>query len=197
MNLLAYNLDKVDYNDKDFSIGTGNSYGLETLIKYQSGIFFAWLSYTLSWANRTNNNITYPPRYDKRHIFNLLTSFKLPEDIDLSLNWEISSGSPFTQIASFIYRPELNNLFNSGYLNEDGKLYSVLGKKNGARLPAYHRLDINISKYFNVMDFTKLKAMLDVINVYDHQNILNYDRSTGNSTYMLPFFISLSLGVEL
>ena len=127
---------------------------------------------------------------------NIIFSSKLPENFDLTLNWEISSGLPYTQIVSFFDRLELPNLISGNYSNDNGKVYSVLGKKNAARLPMYHRLDLNLSNSFTIFDQTKLKLMIDIINLYNQQNIFYSNRETGNTINMLPFLLSVSLGVE-
>ncbi len=51
--------------------GVGNSYGLEAFLQKKYGVFQGWVSYGLSWTNRTfptiNFGETFPFKYDNRH----------------------------------------------------------------------------------------------------------------------------------
>ena len=49
----------------------------------------------------------------------------------------------------------------------------VDGAYNSARYPAYHKLDVRLDKKFVFASWT-LTAYLDLWNVYNRQNILDY-----------------------
>jgi outer membrane cobalamin receptor len=195
-NILGYNLYKYDADDPDFASGHGKSYGVETMLKYQRDGLFSWISYSLSWAEKTINNITYPPRYDKRHVLNILCGYNITSDFSVTFNWEYNSGSPFTQIVGFMDKDGLSSIFTGGYHVNDGTVFPILGDKNGARLPAYHRLDMTISKSYDLSQTTKLSIDFNIINLYDNKNIFYYNRDTGERINMLPFMPSFSIGVE-
>jgi hypothetical protein len=195
-NLLGYNLNKIDRSDPDFSVGSGESYGFETFLKLQNDYFYSWVTYTLSWAFKTIDNITYPPKYDRRHSLNLIVGTKLPFDIGLNIHYEINSGLPFSQIVAYCDRLEYPNLINGNYIGDSGVPYAILGEKNGGRLPLYQRLDVSFSKTFPLYNKTAMKINLDIINLLDSKNIFYFNRNTGARVNMLPFLPSLSAGVE-
>jgi hypothetical protein len=76
-----------------------------------------------------------------------------------------------------------------------GSPYQILGGKNAARLPAYHRLDASASYRFTVRSL-KARVGIHVLNLYGARNILSYDRKTGRRVDMIPFFPSATLAVE-
>jgi hypothetical protein len=195
-NILGYNLDKYDADDPDFASGTGKSYGVETMIKYQFKGLFAWISYSLSWAEKTINNITYPPRYDKRHNLNVLFGYNFENDFSVTFNWEYSSGSPFTQTVGYMDKDGMETIFTGEYRFSNGSVFPILGKKNAARLPSYHRLDMSVSKSFSLSNSMKMNLDLNIINLYDRKNIFYYNRNTSERINMLPFMPSFSIGVE-
>jgi hypothetical protein len=194
-NLLGYNLDKTSEGDPDFSEGKGISYGLESVFKFQTSNLYVWLDYTLSWSKIKRNRIIFYPRYDKRHIINIMAVYKLPWDIDLNLHWELSSGAPFTNYTGYYDRLNSENLNN--YLYDEGQTFIILGtQKNNARLPWYHKLDLGFTRSF-IFTGVKMNAAFDIINLYDHKNIFYYKSETGEFVYMLPFLPTFSIGIEL
>jgi hypothetical protein len=143
--------------------------------------------------------LTYAPRYDRRHHVNVLAQVRPFERVELSARWELGSGFPFSETAGYYDRLTLGNIFNGPFVSETGVPYAILGPKNAARLPAYHRLDLSAG-YTLVIPLGEhsLRATtgLQLINVYDRSNILYFDRSTGQKFTMLPFFPSASLTLE-
>jgi hypothetical protein len=71
----------------------------------------------------------------------------------------------------------------------------VLGGKNAARLPAYRRLDAGVAYRFT-LPWVRGSAGINVLNVLDVHNILYYDRVTGKTDYMIPFFPSAFITAE-
>jgi hypothetical protein len=71
----------------------------------------------------------------------------------------------------------------------------VLGAKNAARLPAYRRLDAAIAFRFALRG-VRGSAGVNVLNLLDVRNILYYDRVTGKTDYMTPFFPSAFITAE-
>ncbi|MCI0706198.1 MAG: TonB-dependent receptor [Ignavibacteriae bacterium] len=194
-SLITYNRDKIDALDPDYVNGTGKAYGVESLIRYGIPFLDFFASYTIGWTEITTNNFTYSPRYDRRHTLNLLTVFHLADSWDLSFRWELGSGFPFTQTIGYYDRLPLDDIFDGDFVGETGKPYSILGPKNSARLPTYHRLDGSVTYRFTVGPI-KGSAGIHVINVYDYKNIFYFDRKTGQQVNMLPFFPSATLNVE-
>lgn len=195
--LVDYNRDKIDSRDPDFALGQGKSYGFEFFLEEKHPVYYGWISYTLSWTERTIGSLVYPPRYDRRHNVNLLLGYKMGSGWEANLRWEYGSGLPFSQIVGFYDRLSLGGLFNGGgYGTEPGKPYTVLGDKNRGRLPAYHRLDLSISKSWIFLDRFKMTMEASAVNAYDRRNMFYFNRSTGERVDMLPFLPSANLKVE-
>ncbi|MCB0745557.1 MAG: hypothetical protein KDC67_16750, partial [Ignavibacteriae bacterium] len=72
----------------------------------------------------------------------------------------------------------------------------LLGERNAARLPEYHRMDFSISKQFNIYDIN-FYLSFSIINVYDRANIFYFNRDTGERVNMLPFLPTAIIKVEL
>jgi hypothetical protein len=78
---------------------------------------------------------------------------------------------------------------------ENGSPYLMLGSKNAARLPAYHRLDADLAYDVTLLGFNASLG-LDILNVYDNKNFFYFDRKIGQSINMLPFYPSASLTIK-
>lgn len=158
--------------------------------------YYGMVSYTMSMTERTVGNFTYNPRYDRRHNLNLIAGYKPFDGWDVNVRWEYGSGLPFSQIIGFYDRLRFSGIFDGGgYATEPGEPYTMLGAKNGGRLPSYHRLDISVSKEFQ-FEYVRLVAEASVLNVYDRKNMFYYDRSTGERIDMLPILPTVNLRVE-
>jgi hypothetical protein len=194
-SLVLYNRDKVGPLDPDYIGGRGEAYGLESMIRFGSDIIDLYAAYTLSVTTVTSNNFTYYPRYDRRHNLNLLSVIHVAPGLEATLRWTYGSGFPFSQSVGYYDRLNMQNLFRGSYLGETGNPYIILGGKNAARLPAYHRLDAGISYRFTVQPFTG-NVGVNIINVYNQKNIFYFDRKTGQQTTMLPFFPTATLTID-
>ncbi|GAB6281637.1 MAG: carboxypeptidase-like regulatory domain-containing protein [Ignavibacterium sp.] len=173
----------------------GESYGIEILVGKKNinknSKLNGWISYAYAVANRTQNGGTYPFTFDQKHTVNVILNYKISNKWDLGLRWQYGSGFPFAEPLGITPRiiltdtngdfiPETPTIatrksFANPYNDEVifDLVYDDRGKFN-SRKPDYHRLDIRIS--YN----TKLWGLdwifyLDVMNVYNHKNIISYD----------------------
>ncbi|MGH2568267.1 MAG: TonB-dependent receptor [Bacteroidota bacterium] len=194
-SLVAYNREKFDASDPDYVNATGKAYGLESLVRFGIPFIDLYAAYTLGWTTITNNNFTYYPRYDRRHTLNMLSVFRPLEGLEVSFRWEVGSGFPFTQTGGYYDRLQLGGIFDGSFVGETGRPYLMLGPKNAARLPTYHRLDGSVSYKFT-LGAMKGTAGLHVINLYDKRNIFYFDRKTGQRVDMLSFFPSATVSIE-
>jgi hypothetical protein len=195
LDLISPNLQKIDANDPDFVSGTGKAYGAELTVKYQDRTIYASANYSISRAEKTANGITYFPRYDQRHTFNFLSSYRFWKNWEISARWEINTGQRYSPIAGYYDRLLLGNLLTNQEVFETGKAYIVLGPKNSATLPVYHRLDLSLKKKFKIGG-VNISANIDVINVYDRANLFYFNRETGQRINQLPFLPSMGVQVE-
>jgi hypothetical protein len=194
-SIVLYNKDKIYPEDPDFVNGTGSASGMEVLGRYSTSLVDLYAAYTLGWTTVTAGSLQYAPRYDRRHTLNLLASVYPVRALELTVRWEYGSGYPFTQTVGLYDRITLGDIGGSAIVNETGSPYQILGGKNAARLPAYHRLDASASYRFTVRALNA-RAGIHVLNLYGARNILSYDRKTGRRIDMIPFFPSATLAVE-
>ncbi len=162
-------------------IGTIKSYGIEFWIAKQKGDFNFNFSYTYSRVQRftygINNNSTYSATYDKPHNLNFEIGYDNDSFWNITLNWTYSSGAKYSKPIGFYY-----------FQNYTVPIYDT---KNNARLPDYHRLDLNIGFDLNKNSekLLKHKIVISIFNVYGRKNIMsiNYNKiETENGSYYVP-----------
>lgn len=125
--------------------GNGYGYGAEFFIQKKKGRFNGWIGYTLAWAWREFEDINfgkrYPYKFDRRHDFEVVGSYKISERVSISGTWVFSTGNAVTLPSSrYDYRDEESFQFVVDHTPE----------RNNYRFKAYHRFDFGI-------DFTKKK----------------------------------------
>jgi hypothetical protein len=194
-SLALYNRDKVGPRDPDYVGGKGSAHGVESMLRYADQYVDLYAAYTFSLTTVTSNGFTYYPRYDRRHNLNLLSVVHVSTGFDVTLRWTWGSGFPLSQSVGYYDRLHMQDLFRGSYLGETGEPYIVLGGKNAARLPAYHRLDASAMYRFTTR-LTNGYVGVQIVNLYDRKNIFYFDRKTGQRTNMLPFFPSATLALE-
>ncbi|MCG6188556.1 TonB-dependent receptor [Maribellus maritimus] len=142
--------------------GTGYAYGMEMLIKKQEGRFTGWASYTLAKAMRKipgiNNGEEYPSTYDRTHDLSLVLNYEVSKQLSVAANWVFSTGNPITYPVAK-YDVQGNTMF----------YYS---KRNGNRIPDYHRMDLSFTYDSKKNEHRKVKRSLNVsfYNVYARRN---------------------------
>jgi hypothetical protein len=187
--------------------GKGWSYGLELFIQKKLGKFTGWIGYTLAWnwrqfANddgslQLNNGKVFPFKYDRRHDFKTLVSYNFSPKFALTGSWQFSSGNAVS-LPEITYsapqRPEAvdNPLIGGGY-----RALEIIGEKNGYRMPAYHRLDVNFEWTKKKKRFTRVFSV-GAYNAYSRANPIFLFRATsiqtvGNQNVEVPVFRQFSL----
>ena len=119
--------------------GEGRAYGLEFFVRKRTGRLTGWISYTLSRSEvqvvgdspeeTINNGNWYPSNWDKTHDISVVTTYALSDKWDLSATFAFQTGRPIT--------------YPDGRFVQDGIVIPVYNNRNGARIPAYHRLDLS------------------------------------------------------
>jgi len=193
-SLMLYNRDKLEATDPDYLEGEGRSYGAEVTFRSHSKYVDLYGAYSLSWVRINNAGLVYFPRYDRRHHLNLLAVGHPLKGLTTTVKWEYGSGFPYSQTIAYIDRLSLDDALPGKFEKETGPPYIMLGPKNAARLPAYHRMDIGLTYNFNVIGFD-VSVGGTVLNVYSNRNIFYFDRRTGQRVNMLSFYPSASLTV--
>jgi hypothetical protein len=193
-SLVVYNRDKIDASDPDYIQGDGNSYGVEVTLRSHSQYVDLYGAYSLSYAKINNGGFVYFPRYDRRNHLNLMAIGHPLRGLTTTIKWEFGSGFPFSQTVGYFDRLSLDNALPGQFETETGTPYTMLGPKNAARLPAYHRMDISIVYTFRVIGLD-VNVGADFLNVYDNKNIFYFDRRTGQRVNMISFYPSATLTI--
>jgi TonB dependent receptor/CarboxypepD_reg-like domain/TonB-dependent Receptor Plug Domain len=119
----------------------GKAYGVELLIKKQTGKLNGWFSYTYSRVfskqddplagQLINNGNYYPTSYDIPHDATIVGNYRFTHRYSFSVNATYSTGRPITvPIANYYY---------------SGSERTLYGPRNGYRLPDYFRMDMSFN----------------------------------------------------
>ncbi len=179
---------KPDYLKKDFIVEKGDAYGVDVSFKYDYRRFYLWAVYSLAYVNREDELIDYVPHYDRRHNVNLLASLKFGKNDNWEVNarWNFGSGFPFTQTQGYFEQLLFTGGIDTDITTENGELGILYADLNEGRLPAYHRLDLNLKRLIEIGDYSTLELNLGVTNVYDRANVFYFDRITYERVNQLP-----------
>ena len=156
--------------EDNVTTGRGWSYGTEVLLQKSKGRLTGWLGYTLSWTihqfDALNNGKRFYPRYDRRHDFSAVASYKLSPKITLSANWVYATGNALTVPQGFYFVP--------GGLNRNFiERVDYLGSRNSFRAEAYHRLDLAV-QFHKKKRWGERTWEVGLYNAYSRQNPLYY-----------------------
>ncbi len=180
----------------DFIVETGEAYGVDFVVTYRFEHLSFWTVYSISKVTRWDGTQEYRTVFDRRHNVNLVASYTFGKDLnwEFGARWNFGSGFPFTQTQGFFEKLVFDDLTDD-YTSQNGELGIQYGELNGAELPTYHRLDVNLKRRFLLTENSILEVNASCTNVYDRQNIFYFDRVSYNRVDQLP--IMPSLGVSL
>jgi len=155
-------LPDLSQQDDFLQNGEAESFGLESLIKYQSPYWQAWISYTFSKSDQRFTALldgrSLPTLYDQRHNLQLVAAIQLSEKLSFSPVWQLHSGRPAYLPMSRYIGPDGNNAF--------------VYPESPARFPIYHRLDIGFTYQKAPHSAQKKKWQFGVYNAYNRKNPL-------------------------
>lgn len=195
-NIPSLNLNKQVNTDPDLLSGSGESYGLEFLLKINPYPFSFTGSYSLAWAFLEVDDWLYYPKYDARHTVNLIFNVDLGKGWRTGATWIFSSGLPFTPFVGYYDRLIFDDFHSGRFIFDSYSPYSILGDRNINRLPTYHRLDFSLSKKIE-LDLFNLYIDFYIINVYDRKNLFYFELDTGERVNMLPFLPTVTIKAEI
>jgi ferric enterobactin receptor len=150
-----------------FFHGTGHSRGVELLVQKKSGRNTGWLGYTLSRTERELPGLedgVFPATHDQRHELKLVDMLRLGH-WTVAGTWIFATGKPYTAPSGLTTL----TLEGPGF---PGFGFDVVefDRKNGARLPAYHRLDLAVN-YEHTLGPGRVAFGVTVFNLYDRSNV--------------------------
>ncbi|MCH7396963.1 TonB-dependent receptor [Belliella sp. DSM 107340] len=156
----------TDNVESEILTGDGYAYGLELLLRKNTGKTTGWLSYTYSRTWRQIDGISFDQWYNPR--------FDRPHDLTLVLNHEFNKR--WSAGLTFVYTTGQAVTFPVGTYEVDNQrlpLYS--GLRNDDRFPDYHRMDASVT-WKNVDKGRKWKGSwnFSIYNLYGRKNPFAY-----------------------
>ena len=158
----------------------GQAYGFEFYLEKKrlspGSRLSGWISYSLSWGNSEQDGLTFPLKFDQRHSLNIVADYMILPWLELGARFNLSSNFPYTAPVGIKPRVVGDSLAVLPFVNKVQFDFDFGTESNrlASRKPLYHRLDIRATAYtsFWGVDWA---FYLDVINVYNHKNIIGYD----------------------
>ena len=205
-------VDDPNRGSDDLLPGTGRSRGVDFFLRKTGEGVTGWLSASWLRATRTFPDFlsgrepppahSYPPIFDRRLDLDLVLRLPLPAGLNGGVRWNLGTGLPYTRpLGSFAYFSPQNVSGGRLTWQEDEANAMLLGPRNGARYPAYHRLDLSVRRTF-ILGWGTLTPHLDVLNVYNRKNVLFYfydytaEAATRSGLSMFPILPTAGLEVS-
>lgn len=157
-----FDKDVLLYKDFLHRNGKGRTYGLELLLQKTTGKVHSSLSYT--YANSQSKFPTlnsakwFNADFDFRHSVNFLMMYSFGNGYRLSGNWTYKTGRPFTVPSS------------RGEIEDWRTRFNIMDDLNNMRMPAFHRLDVNIERRWKTKRGNTNWFGVGVYNVYNRVN---------------------------
>lgn len=149
--------------------GRMRSYGVEILLRKNTGNLNGWISYTLSKSEQQtpgrtateigiNNGNWYRSAYDKTHNLAVTGGYKLNNKWNFGANFTLQSGQPVT--------------YPTGKYVYQGIVVPNYESRNQDRLPTYHHLDISatLTPTKNNNRNWKSEWVFSIYNLYSRKN---------------------------
>ncbi|MCF8244571.1 MAG: TonB-dependent receptor [Saprospiraceae bacterium] len=194
--LIQINRNKLTPTDPNFVTEKGKAYGIDLTLRYETKKVYLWGTYSLAYVDRDDGEQIYPTIFDRRHNVNLLGTYKFGKtnDWEAALRWNMGSGFPFTLTQGFYENTNFDDGLNTSPLTNNGDLGVVLDtKRNGGRLPFYHRMDGSLKRTFKFGKYTSLEVVASASNMYNRENIFYFDRIRAKRINQLPIMPSLGI----
>ena len=154
-----------DLIEGELLFGIGRAYGLELLLKKNTGKLTGWIGYTYSRTERLidgiNNNNWYPARQDITHDVSIVGIYDFSKKWSVSATWVFNTGNAVT--------------FPTGKYMINGNIKYYYTERNGYRMPNYHRLDIGATRTLTKSKTRESSLNFSVYNAYGQKNPFSID----------------------
>jgi outer membrane cobalamin receptor len=178
--------------------GAGRARGVDLFAKY--GAFLetpisGWVAYSLLDAERTQprdrgESVTLergPASTEVTHHLSLVGKAQVVGNLYTGVSYRVATGRPFTPVIDAVEQPS-------------GAVLPVDGPVGSARLPAYHRLDLQLSYYWPFGEDRHAVFYAAVNNVFDRANVVGVHytpdyskRSWRRTDFVRSFYVGVSL----
>lgn len=155
----------------------GRAYGAEFLLRKDlTDRWYGWASLSLSESDRTRiaTGETVKFEYDKPVLFNLVANRLVGKYWMIGFKWTYQSGGRYTPIVDLVPSASYPKVFEPVY-----------GKLNSQAYPDYHRLDF-LAAYTRPKAWGYWKFYVDVLNVYNQENISGYEYAPNGKKLISP-----------
>lgn len=180
------------------ALAEGFTYGADIRLEVNKYPFYLSLGYGYSevtytadsddlvaWLDRPE--FSFNPSHDLRHQLTAIASYDFL-GFTANASWRFSSGAPYTQI--FAFDLALQNLPDQNPIEDRGTAQSLYSEPFDNRLPSFHRLDLSLSRSFDLTSSFSIETEVGAINSYDSRNVFYYDVNTFeqiDQTPLLPY----------
>ncbi|MDR0682741.1 MAG: TonB-dependent receptor [Dysgonamonadaceae bacterium] len=148
--------------ENEIQTGVGKAYGIEMMLKKNSGRLTGFVNYTLSRSERTipevNQGKTYLSPFDKTHAVNIVATYNFSKKINVSAIWVFTTGTPTT--------------YPTGRFAIGDEYFPIYSGRNEYRKPNYNRLDVSLN-YIPKPDSKKRwrgEWNFSIYNAYNRKN---------------------------
>lgn len=141
--------------------GVARAYGAEFLLRKNKGKLTGWVGYTLARTEKKidgiNNGDWYAARHDRTHDISVVAIYEVTKKLTLSGTFVYYTGNAVT--------------FPSGKYNIDNRTVFLYTERNGYRMPAYHRMDLNATYQLGKRKGRwESELTVGMFNVYGREN---------------------------
>jgi hypothetical protein len=197
----ASNLNSADLQKLDYIAEKGLSYGADATLKFENKKLNIWAVYSLTYVTRNDGVVgEYVPHFDRRHNINIVINQSWGNKVNPSawtanLRWNFGSGFPFTQTQGLYEKLNFAGGISSNPLVQNGNLGVYYDQINTGRLPYFHRLDVSLTRKFNISKYSVLNITAAATNVYNRENIFYFDVLNYKRINQLPFLPTLGFSL--
>lgn len=171
----------------------GASRGVDVRLEATRKRWFASASYGLGFVEYNSESGDFSPPHDRRHQIGLLAGGTW-RGLKLNINWVYGSGLPFTPINGFYSEVDVTNTGVNA--SDEGRLSIFFDDSFSDRLPSFHRLDVTLD-YAVKLPYSRLTFQVGAINVYDQDNLFDFDYFSLSRINQLPFIPSVGMKLDI
>ncbi len=168
------------YIDRDHSTAFGPAWGSGwelSLVYSPRDDLTVQTAYTYAVARKRQADETFYPNYDQRHKINAIVRLPQLRRWEPTLSWSFNTGRPANLEESVYLAGQIDN-YDPSYESSTASIlpwpFMLPMPKNFLRYPAYHRLDLMLSRSKQTSKGRRT-FYLQVVNLYARKNVIYYD----------------------